>query len=256
MLGPDLDILSLLPSDVSLLTAIGLLAASLIASLITATLSLGGGILMLSILAMVFPAAVVVPVHGTVQLGSNAGRAFLQRAHIQWHLVLWISLGAILGSAVGGSFASLLPENLFKLAISLFILFMVWVPRPDIRTHGPVASFVGGVVISFTGMIVGVTGPLVLTFIRAIGDRHQLVGTHAALMTFQNIAKILAFIFYGFAFAEYVPLIIAMVITGFIGTAIGTRILIKLPEKAFRHGFRILITLMALDLLRRAIFTG
>lgn len=251
-----MDITFLLPSDVSPLVALGLMAVSLFASLMTATLSLGGGILMLSVLTLVFPAAVVVPVHGTIQLGSNAGRAFLHRAVIQWHLVLWISLGALLGAALGGRFASLLPENIFKLAIGIFILFMIWVPRPDIRTHGPVTSFFGGAVISFTGMIVGVTGPLVLTFIRAIGDRRELVATHAALMTFQNTAKVTAFIAYGFAFAEFVPLIIAMIATGFIGTAIGTRLLIKLPEKAFRYGFKTVITIMALDLLRRAIFAA
>src|SRR5690606_32472214 len=111
---------------------------------------------------------------------------FIQRAHIQWQLVLWISLGAILGSILGGRFASLLPENIFKMLIGVFILVMIWLPRPDVRTRGPVESFAGGAVISFIGMIVGVTGPLVLTFIRAIGDRHQLVATHAALMTFQN----------------------------------------------------------------------
>lgn len=75
-------------------------------------------------------------------------------------------------------------------------------------------------------------------------------------MTFQNSAKIAAFIAYGFAFAEFVPLIIAMVAAGFIGTAIGTKLLIKLPEKAFRYGFKIIITLMAVDLLRRAIFAA
>lgn len=249
-----MDITSLLPSDVSLITALSLMAVSLFASLITAALSLGGGILMLSVLTLIFPAAVVVPVHGAVQLGSNAGRAFLQRAFIHWHLVLWISLGAILGSLLGVRFASLMPENLFKLVIGLFILFMIWVPRPDIRTRGPVISFVGGSIISFAGMIVGVTGPLVLTFIRAIGERRELVATHAALMTFQNTAKIAAFVAYGFAFAEFMPLLVAMIVAGFIGTAIGSRLLIKLPEKVFRYGFKIIITAMALDLLRRAIF--
>jgi uncharacterized protein len=249
-------LVTLLPEGVSPLMAFGLAIASLIASALTATFSLGGGILMLSVLTLIFPAAVVVPVHGAVQLGSNAGRAFLQRIYVQWHLVLWISLGAILGTLVGGRFASLMPENVFKFIIGIFILFMIWVPRPDVQTRGPVMSFVGGAVISFTGMIVGVTGPLVLTFIRAIGDRRALVATHAALMTFQNTAKIVAFVAYGFAFAEFLPLILAMVATGFIGTAIGTRLLHRLPETAFRYGFKIVITLMALDLLWRAIFPG
>jgi len=249
------DLLGWLPAGISPLMALGLTAVSLIASLITAALGLGGGTLMLSVLALVFPAAVVVPVHGAVQLGSNGGRAVVQRAHIQWQLVLWISLGAVLGSALGGHFAAQLPENLFKLAIGLFILFMIWVPRPDIRTHGPVKSFLGGTVISFLGMIVGVTGPLVLSFIRGIKDRRELVATHATLMSFQNSTKVVAFIAYGFAFAKFLPLILAMVGSGFVGTWLGSKLLLRLPEKGFRYGFKIIITIIALDLVRRAVMS-
>lgn len=245
-----------LPAGVSPSLALGLIALSAVASLITAALSLGGGILMISVLSLVFPPATVVPVHGAIQLGSNAGRAIIQRLHIQWPIVLWMSLGAIVGAAVGGHFAAQLPENLFRLAIGLFILFMIWVPRPDIRARGPIESVIGGGVISFLGMIVGVTGPLVLTFIRSIPNRMQLVGTHAMLMTVQNTTKIAAFVAYGFAFSEYVPLLVAMIASGFIGTMIGSALLVRMPERGFRLAFKFIITLLALDLLRRALLGG
>jgi len=242
------------PQDISSLVAAGLVALSLLASLITASLGLGGGILMLSVLSLIFPPAIVVPVHGAIQLGSNGGRAIVQRAFIQWQFVIWVSLGAVLGSAAGGLFASQMPESIFRLVIGLFILITIWLPKPDVRSRGPLMSFFGGAVISFVGMIVGATGPLVMTFIRAIGERRKLIATHAMIMTLQNITKIIAFTLYGFAFAEFVPLILLMVISGFIGTLIGTKILLSLPEHIFQTGFKILITLLALDLLRRAIF--
>lgn len=248
------DLLSaILPPGVSYLIALLLMAASLAGSMITAAFGLGGGIFMLSVMTLIFPPAVVIPVHGAIQLGSNSGRAIVQRMHIQWQMVLWISLGAIFGSLVGGRFVAMMPEELFKILVGAFILFIIWVPRPDVQTRGPVSSFIGGVVTSFVGMIVGVAGPLVLTFIRVIKDRRELIATHAALMTFQNTAKILTFIFYGFAFAAYLPLILAMVAAGFVGTLIGSHILNKLPEAAFRTAFRALITLIALDLLRRGL---
>lgn len=247
---------ALLPSGISPSLALGLVALSALASLITAALSLGGGILMISVLSLIFPPATVVPVHGAIQLGSNAGRAIIQRLHIQWPIVMWMSIGAVVGAAVGGHFAAQLPENLFRLAIGLFILFMIWVPRPDIRTRGPVESVIGGGVISFLGMIVGVTGPLVLTFIRSIPNRMQLVGTHAMLMTVQNVTKIAAFVAYGFAFSEYVPLLAAMIASGFVGTIIGSALLVRMPERGFRLAFKIIITVLALDLLRRAVLAG
>ena len=73
-------------------------------------------------------------------------------------------------------------------------------------------------------------------------------------MTLQNSFKVAMFVALGFAFAASLPLIVAMIASGFVGTAIGSRLLVKVPEAAFRWGFKIVLTLVALDLLRTALF--
>ncbi|MEO6180263.1 MAG: sulfite exporter TauE/SafE family protein [Devosia sp.] len=245
---------SLLPPGLDLWMALSLIGLSLVTSLITATFSLGGGTLMIAVLALAFPPAIVVPIHGCVQLGSNAGRALVQRAHIQWHLIVWISLGAIVGIVVGGQFIKVLPEQLFTLAIAVFVLITTWLPQPKIVGENRAVQFVGGAIISALSMVVGATGPLVATFIRGLADRRQLVATHAMLMTIQNTFKVLTFTALGFAFGAYLPLIAAMIVSGFVGTAIGSRLLVKVPEHIFRVGFKIVLTLVALDLIREALF--
>ena len=234
--------------------ALALVALSFVTSLITATFSLGGGTLMVAVLALVFPPAIVVPLHGAIQLGSNGGRAVVQRAHIQWGFVKWIAAGAVLGTIVGGQFATLLPERLFTAAIAVFVLVTTWLPQPKVVGRSPAIQFVGGAIISGISMLVGATGPLVAVFLKGIPDRQQLVATHAMLMTFQNAFKVVVFMALGFAFAEYLPLILAMVVAGFGGTAIGSKLLVKVPEKAFRWGFKVILTLVALDLLRGVLF--
>lgn len=249
-----MSLASLLPAGLDPLMALALIGLSLFTSLITATFSLGGGTLMVAVLAVVFPPAIVVPLHGAIQLGSNAGRALVQRAHVQWRFVLWISLGGALGTIVGGQFASLIPETLFQFLIGGFVLVTTWLPQPRIVGRSPVAQFAGGAVISAVSMVVGATGPLVAVFIKGLADRRQLVATHAMLMTLQNTFKVAVFVALGFAFAAYLPLIAAMIATGFLGTAIGSRLLVKVPESAFRWGFKVLLTLVALDILREALF--
>jgi uncharacterized membrane protein YfcA len=245
---------ALLPAGLEPTLALLLLALSFVTSLITATFSLGGGTLMLAVLALVFPPAVVVPVHGCVQLGSNGGRALVQRAHIQWPLILWISLGAALGIPLGGQFATLLPDHLFTIVIAVFVLITTWLPQPKVVGENQLVQFVGGAIISALSMVVGATGPLVATFIKGLADRRELVATHAMLMTIQNTLKVLTFTALGFAFATYLPLIAGMVLTGFAGTAIGSRLLVKVPERVFRVGFKLVLTVVALDLLRGALF--
>ncbi|MDC9823848.1 sulfite exporter TauE/SafE family protein [Devosia sp. ZB163] len=244
----------LLPAGLDATMALALIVLSFVTSLITATFSLGGGTLMVAVLALVFPPAVVVPLHGAIQLGSNGGRAIVQRAHVQWHLVLWLALGGAIGTVIGGQFASLLPATALQVAIAAFVLLTTWLPQPRIVGRSRVAQVVGGAVISALSMVVGATGPLVAVFIKGLADRRHLVATHAMLMTLQNTFKVVVFVFLGFAFAEYLPLIVAMVVSGFGGTALGSRLLVKVPEAAFRWGFKIVLTVVALDLLREAIF--
>ena len=245
---------SLLPHGLDPALALALVGLSFVTSLITATFSLGGGTLMVAVLALAFPPAVVVPVHGAVQLGSNAGRALVQRAHVQWNLILWISLGAVVGVVAGGQFASLLPEQVFTIAIGVFVLVTTWLPQPRIVGENRLVQFLGGAAISALSMVVGATGPLVATFIKGLADRRQLVATHAMLMTIQNVFKVVTFTALGFAFAAYLPLILAMVASGFAGTALGSRLLVKVPERIFRIGFKLVLTVVALDLIRGAVF--
>jgi uncharacterized membrane protein YfcA len=44
-----------------------------------------------------------------------------------------------------------------------------------------------------------------------------------------------------------------MIAAGFAGTAVGSRLLTRVPEPVFRLVFRLLLTLVALELIRRAI---
>ncbi len=64
-----------------------LCTVSLLASLLTATLGLGGGMLMLASMALYLPPAVLIPLHGAVQLGSNTGRAVLMWRDVMRHLL-------------------------------------------------------------------------------------------------------------------------------------------------------------------------
>ncbi|MFY8113295.1 MAG: sulfite exporter TauE/SafE family protein, partial [Rhabdaerophilum sp.] len=72
------------------------------------------------------------------------------------------------------------------------------------------------------------------------------------MMTAQHLLKVLAFSLIGVALVPWLPLIAAMIVSGFIGTVMGTRLLEKMPERLFQTILKIVLTLIALDLLRRA----
>jgi len=233
---------------------IGLVALSALTSSMTAAFGLGGGSLLIAVMSLMMPAAIVVPVHGAVQLGSNGGRAILRRAFIQWRFAGWFVLGSLFGALAGGGIAARLPDSIFKALIALFLLYSLFSPRPKLAARGAFFAILSGTFTSAIGMVAGISGPLVMTFLRSLKERREIVGTHAFLMTGQNIFKLAVFIGLGFAFSDYLGLILAMVVSGFAGTHLGSLALDRLPENVFRLAFRAIITLVALDLFRRAVF--
>lgn len=244
---------SFLPAGVSELTALGLVALSLLTSALTAAAGIGGGLVLLSVMASFLPPVIVIPTHGVVQLGSNAGRAVLFRRQIDRRIVFPFAIGSLLGVAVGAKLFVALPTSTLQIVLGLFILASVWLPKLKTSRISNRGFAAVGLVGTFCTMFVGATGPFVASFISPDRlSRHAVVATHAACMTLQHTLKVIAFGFLGFAFLPWAPLLAAMIGAGFLGTMLGRRVLDRLPHEVFARIFKVVLTLLALRLLYAA----
>lgn len=244
-----------LPEGLAPWAAALLVIASFFTSALTASFGVGGGVAMLALMGIFMPVASLIPVHGAVQLGSNTGRAWHQRAFARMDVAMPFIAGSVVG-AIGGFFLVVqLPDAFLKLVLGGFVLLLTWVKIPGIERINHLGLAAISVVLAFVTMLVGATGPLVSPIFAKFfeGDRKALVATHAVAMTAQHFMKIVVFGVAGFAFHTWLPLVAAMVLTGYLGTIYGTRLLERLPEEAFRKWFRIGLTLLALDLVRRGV---
>ena len=118
----NVTLLSLLPDGVGVIGAGILVLASFFTSALTASAGVGGGLALLGLMTYIVPIAALIPVHGVVQLGSNAGRAVLMRAYIAWTCLLAFLLGALPGAVLGRFAVGLLPETAMETLLGLFIL--------------------------------------------------------------------------------------------------------------------------------------
>lgn len=242
-----------LPTGLSPVLALLLIAISFLTSAFTAAFGIGGGVAMLGALAGAVPPGVVIAVHGLVQFGSNIGRTIVQRAHTLWPLVARFTAGSLVGVGLGAWFVVALPERVLLGLLGVFILAMTWVPKPRIPGLASSGLVIGGGLASFVTMFVGATGPFVQALLLPLGlEKRQLIATHAACQTVQHLLKVFAFAALGFAFADWLPLIAAMIASGFAGTIAGTKLLEKLPERWFLLTVKAALTLVGIDLLRRA----
>lgn len=232
-----------------------LVVASFFTSALTASFGVGGGLAMLALMGIFIPVASLIPVHGAVQLGSNSGRAWHQRANIRMDIALPFLIGSIIGAVAGAFVVVQLPDALLKIVLGVFIILITWVAIPGIGRIGRSGLAVVSSGVAVLSMMVGATGPIVASVLAQFlaGDRKALVATSAVTMVVQHALKIVVFGVLGFVFWPWIWLVAAMIASGFLGTVYGTRLLDRLDEKSFKFWFRVAITVLALDLLRRGI---
>jgi uncharacterized membrane protein YfcA len=230
-----------------------LLGTACLTSLLTASLGAGGGIMLLGVMAQVMPPQLVIPLHGVVQLGSNAGRAGMSFRHIDWRLILAFLPGALIGSLLGSFVLVALPPAVMYLSIAGFILYLCWGPGLPTLVLGLWGPAIVGVVTTFLTLFVGATGPLIGAFLKQIfQDRFKTVATFAAAMSLQHICKIIVFNQTGFEIVPWLPLLVAMIVSGAIGTWVGLNVLKRLPDHHFGRIFNWILTLLAVRMIWQA----
>lgn len=251
-----MDAVHLLPDTISYAAAAILVAASVLTSATTAAFGVGGGVMMLVLMSLFMPVAALIPVHGVVQLGSNLGRAFHMRRSAVPSMILPFAAGGIVGAFAGGAVVTDLPEALLKTILAIFIVAITWVKLPPLpAAKSPLVFGIGGAVSTALTMFLGATGPLVAALMaRAFETRQQVVANSAVAMAIQHVLKVAVFGVLGFNLAPWLPLALVMIASGYLGTIIGARLLENMDEAAFRFWFRIAVTILALELLRRAFF--
>jgi uncharacterized membrane protein YfcA len=235
------------PADTAILTGVAFATATL-----SATVGLGGGMILLTVMLLYLEPLAAIPLHGVIQLVSNSSRTYIQRRHVRWRILAYYGLPLLPLGYVGLAFARSLTPQQLKLGIGLFVLLATWglpglsASRARLRAR----QFVWlGAVVGVLNVTVGATGPLVGPFFRNLGlPRQGVVGTFSACQTAGHLAKIVVFGTAGFAFGVFL-LPLASMSAGVVGgTWVGSQLLERVPESLFRGFYRAALTLVALRL--------
>ncbi|KUF11147.1 sulfite exporter TauE/SafE family protein [Pseudoponticoccus marisrubri] len=239
--------LSVIPEGLDQLVVLTLLATSFASSFITVAFGIGGGALLLAVMATLVPIAALIPVHGLIQLGSNAGRMALLLRAVSWPALPGFAAGSVAGCLLGGVMVVELPAAIVQVGVGAFVIWSVFARPPRWLRNMPVVT---GAISSFLTMFFGATGLFVASYTKSLSlPRHGHVATHAALMTLQHGLKVAVFGLLGFAFAEWGLFVLAMILAGLAGTASGRLFLDRLDDALFRRALDVLLVLISLRLI-------
>ena len=228
-----------------------LIFASMFTSFITSAFGIGGGAILLGLLAVKLPPVALLPIHGIVQVGSNLGRTIIFFKNIKKDTLIPFTVGTIIGSIIGGSIFIQIDTWILQLSIALFIL---WSVHGKIPIIGSKHITIGGAFSGFMTMFFGASGTLVAGMVKTLNlEPVRHLATHSALMSIQHLIKAIVFGFVGFTYSEYFLLIFLMITSGFVGTILGKKILVKYGSKYFKLILNATLTIIALYLIWNAI---
>ena len=155
--------------------------------------------------------------------------------------------------ALGVWFARSIPPAVGQIGIGVFVLLSSFAPsalafgaRPGSAER---ALPWGGALVGFFSTVVGATGPLLGPFILALGLGSQgTVATLAACQIFQHGTKVALFGLTGFSITRYLLPTLALCVAAVLGSALGTRWLDRLPKRTFHRVVRVVLSVLALEL--------
>lgn len=142
-----------------------------------------------------------------------------------------------------GNIVVTLSSNVIQVTVGVFIIWTVLSKQPRWLSQMP-----------FLTMFFGVTGPFVGSYVRSLNlSRMGFSGTHAVLMMLQHVLKTTTFVVLGFPFLDWLGLIGAMILFGFLGTYLVGKALIRRSDANFQMDLSILLVLVSIRLIYKGI---
>ena len=245
-----------------------LIVSAFITSSISAVLGMGGGIILLGIMAIIIPEGyMVIALHGMIQLFSNSTRTFVFRNHIKWPIIKDFFTGALIGLFLSGVILFILIKgfqvesaneikfDILKPLIGIFIIWYLFFKNSYKERVKGSFFWVGGIS-GISSVFIGATGPLIAPFFLNYKlTKENIIANKAACQVISHIGKIPLFIyFFNVNYINEFEVLFPLIIAVFLGTNFGKKILKFIPEPVFKKLFRYTLTIIAVRLIVNDLF--
>ncbi len=240
-----------------------LIIAAFVTSSISAVLGMGGGIILLGIMAIIIPDGyMVIALHGVIQLISNTTRSYVFRKHIKKDLVKEFLIGACIGvilsvfiiillvQFLNVNSASEIKVDMLKPLIGIFIIWYLFLRKS--KKEGKTGSFVFvGSIAGISSIFVGAVGPLIAPFFLSRNlNKENIIANKAACQVITHSSKIPLFIYlFDVNYIQEYNVLLPLIIAVFIGTNFGKKILSFIPEPLFKKLFKITLFIISIRLI-------
>jgi uncharacterized membrane protein YfcA len=277
------DIFNATTGFISLPLAATLLALGAIVGFAAGLLGIGGGMLMVPFLTMIFAAqdfpvehilhiAIATSLTTILFTSLSSVRAHHQRGAVLWPVVKLLAPGILLGSVAGAQVASALKTSWLALGFALFVGFSATQmlldrkPKPTRELPAGAGMFGAGTVIGVMSSFVGAGGGFIsVPFMTWCNVRiHNAVATSAALGFPIALAGSIGYIFAGLHVSGLprgnmgfinMPALVCIVGSSMLLAPLGARTAHRMDVKSLKRAFAFLLYILAAYMLYKGIST-
>ena len=240
-----------------------LITTALITSSISAVLGMGGGIILLGIMAIIIPQGfLVIALHGIIQLVSNLTRTYVFKKYLRFKIINQFLIGSFIGLIISSfiilflvkyfnvNSANEIKVDFLKPLIGVFIIWYLFRKKSKKSKDNKSFYFVGGIS-GISTVFIGATGPLIAPFfLNKKLTKENIIANKAACQAITHLGKIPLFIyFFNVNYISESNILIPLILAVFIGTNLGKKILRYIPENIFKLCFKISLFLIAIKLI-------
>ena len=239
-----------------------LITAALFTSTLSAMIGMGGGIVLLGLMAILMPQGyLVIALHGMIQLIGNGTRAFIFKDAIKKNIISNYFYGSLIGLSLSGLIVFFLIQSFdvetaneisfdyLKPLIGTYILWFLYLRKK--QSTKLFNYFSVGILGGLTSIFIGAVGPLIAPFF--LNDeltKENIIANKAACQIITHLGKIPLFIyFFDLNYFDHAILLIPLMLSVYIGTHLGKKLLGYIPERTFKMIFKISLTIIAIKLI-------
>ena len=216
----------------------------------------GMAILVVPLIAMVFPAKESVGALLPMLIAGDVLAVIYYRRHAQWRQLIKLMPGVATGMLIGGMFLAQLDNESMRIFLGVFVLLLLMIE--GIARHLQLNEFkklrslavLVGVMAGFGTTVGNSAGPIMGIYFIMMGfDKKQLMGSGAWFFLIVNTSKLPIFIYQEMLGVDTLQFFAGMLPFIVLGTFFGRKLLGVLSQKIFNHLVLIFAGLSSLWLL-------
>jgi uncharacterized membrane protein YfcA len=242
--------------DLSLTLLVFIAIAAFVTAVIGGIAGIGTAIAMIPIMTFAVGVREAIPIVTIAVTLNNFGRVIATRHYINWHVVLWFSIGAVPTAVLGGAVFANAPADLLARGLGIFLIALVAyrhlpIGKGLIIRNARQFGFVG-LIQGFLSSLFGGAGPFGAHFFLSYGlYRNAFVGTAAAATSSINFAKAGAYTSFSLLDGPGFWLGLSIGIIMIAGAYLGSKLVNRLPDKVFAYIIEGVMLAAAIALLAR-----